>query len=102
MGAKSLIGSYGSFCIAGLTEKASVVIRRVCPSGGALATAAVPIVLPPPGRLETITVWPQLSLNRWAIMRAMLSVVPPATNGTINLICLLGKFCAPKIGRAHV
>ena len=94
IGAKSLIGSYDSFCIAGLTEKASVVTRRVWPSGGALATAAVPIVLPPPGRLETITGCPQLSLSRCAIKRAMLSVVPPATNGTINSICLLGKFCA--------
>jgi hypothetical protein len=55
-----------------------------------LATALVPIVLPPPGRLLTTTVWPQLSEKRCAMSRAMLSVVPPATNGTTNSICFLG------------
>ena len=58
--------------------------------GRALATAAVPIVLPAPGRLLTITVCDQLSVNRCAIRRAMLSVVPPATNGTTSSICLVG------------
>jgi len=73
-----------------LIAKPIVVTRRVCPSGGALATALVPIVLPPPARLLTTTVCPQLSEKRWAMSRAMLSVVPPATNGTTSSIGFFG------------
>ncbi len=43
IGAKSRIGSNDTFCSAGATAKAKVVTRSVWPSGGALATAAVPI-----------------------------------------------------------
>ena len=51
---KSLIGSKGCFCNPALIAKAMVVTSSVWPSGAALATAAVPIMLPPPGRLFTI------------------------------------------------
>ena len=64
--------------------------RSVWPSGADFATADVPIVLPAPGRLLTITVCDQLSVKRCAISRAMLSVVPPATNGTTSSIGLIG------------
>ena len=90
IGAKSRIGSNDTFCSAGATAKAKVVTRSVWPSGGALATAAVPMVLPAPGRLLTITVCDQLSVNRCAISREILSVVPPATKGTTSSICLVG------------
>ena len=70
--------------------KAMVVTSSVWPSGAALATSAVPIELPPPGRLLTMAGWPQLSASRCAISRATVSVVPPATNGTTNSIWWLG------------
>ena len=90
IGAKSLIGSKGSFCTAAVMAKLIVVTRSVWPSGGALTTTWCPIVLPPPGRLLTITVCDQLSVKRCAISRAMVSVVPPATNGTTSSICFFG------------
>jgi hypothetical protein len=48
------------------------------------------LVLPPPGRLLTTTVCDQLSVKRCAMRRAMLSVVPPAANGTTMSICFFG------------
>ena len=100
IGAKSLIGSNDTFCSTGVTAKAKVVTRSVWPSGAALATAAVPIALPAPGRLLTITVCDQLSVKRCPIRRAMLSVVPPATNGTTSSICFDGKTCAERRRRS--
>ncbi len=87
---KSLIGSKVCFCKLGMTAKASVVMRSVWPSGAALAAMLVPIALPPPGRLVTIAGWPHFSASRCAIMRAAVSVVPPATNGTTSSICRFG------------
>src|SRR5882757_5564355 len=71
-----------------------VVTSSVCPSGGAFATWLVPMVLPPPGRLLTMTGTGQLSVRRWEISRATVSVVPPATNGTTSSICRLGYVSA--------
>src|SRR5665213_297075 len=40
-------------------------------------------MLPPaPGRLSTMNVWPNASVNRCATARARMSVVPPAGKGT--------------------
>ena len=100
IGAKSLIGSNDTFCSAGAAAKANVVTSSVRPSGADFATADVPIALPAPGRLLTITVCDQLSVNRCAIKRATLSVVPPATNGTTSSIGLVGKLCAKACAAA--
>ena len=89
-GTRSAAGSNVSFCRLALIASAMVVTSSVWPSGGDLATAALPIMLPPPGRLFTTTVADQLSVKRCAIMRAMMSLVPPATNGTTISIGLVG------------
>src|SRR3954470_2165520 len=51
-----------------------------------------------PGRDSTTTLWPQCSIIFWPITRAMMSVEPPAANGTMILIGLSGylsaAFCA--------
>src|SRR3954469_22365821 len=51
-----------------------------------------------PGRDSTTTLWPQCSVIFWPITRAMMSVEPPAANGTMILIGLSGylsaAFCA--------
>jgi len=46
---------------------------------------------PPPPRFSTTTGWPRFLLNSSDTMRAMMSVVPPAGNGTISRIGLLGN-----------
>ena len=58
-GAKSLIGSYGA-----LSASSAVMLwldaakTSVLPSGAALATLAVPIAPPAPGRFSTMIVCP--------------------------------------------
>ena len=54
----------------------------VCPSGAALATAAVPVLPLAPGRFSTTNGLPSFVCKRSATMRAMLSGVDPAVNGT--------------------
>src|SRR3954463_15347699 len=43
---------------------------------------------------STTTVWPRLVRNRSAKMRAMVSVGPPAANGTTSVTGRDGKLCA--------
>src|SRR5216684_2665369 len=53
-------------------------------------------MLPPaPVTFSTTTVWPRPLVMRSAMMRAMVSVGPPAENGTTMLSGRVGKFCAP-------
>src|ERR1044072_9496209 len=54
----------------------------VLPSGAALATKAVPMVLPAPGRFSTITLRPSCAPSSALIARARMSCTPPAANGT--------------------
>jgi len=49
----------------------------VWPSGLALATISVPMMVPPPGLLSTITGWPNKTESFSATMRAEVSVEPP-------------------------
>src|SRR5262245_17156072 len=49
----------------------------VCPSGVARASNAVASMPLAPERLSTITCWPQLSVNRAASIRALMSVAAP-------------------------
>src|SRR5262249_19522742 len=61
------------------------------PSGLALATVSPAIVPAAPGRLSITNVWPSTGRRFSAITRAVRSVLPPATNGTIILIDRLGQ-----------
>ena len=66
------------------------IIVSVYPSGGDFAAISTPIVPFAPGRLSTITGWPQACVNFCAIARAVRSVPPPATKGTIKRMGLEG------------
>ena len=62
---------------AAFTASAPGVSRIVWPSGLALATISVPMMVPPPGLLSTITCWPNRTDRRSATMREEVSVEPP-------------------------
>src|SRR3954452_9685727 len=66
----------------------------VCPSGSALAAAAIPMVPPAPGRFSTTNGWPSCSERRCVTVRAMMSVALPAVNGTMTCTRLVGHDCA--------
>src|SRR5437773_243307 len=76
----------------------------VWPSGGALTSCSVAMMVPPPPRLSTTTDWPKDSVRCWASMRASRSAVPPGVNGTISRTLLVGaQPCAaagPQTGAA--
>ncbi len=77
-----IIGSEGSNDA--LIALAVLVSSRVYPSGGALMTAWVPILLPAPGLFSTKNAWPSRSDRRWQISRDSTSVAPPAVYGTTH------------------
>src|SRR5438552_10740478 len=53
-------------------------------------------MLPPaPPRLSTMTFWPSSGPIFCAIVRATMSTVPPAANGTRMVIGFVGHSCAP-------
>ena len=56
---------------------AAGVRRMVWPSGLALATISVPMMVPPPGLFSTITCWPSSADSRSETIRAEVSVEPP-------------------------
>ena len=63
----------------------------VWPSGTAFATAAVPVLPLAPGRFSTTNGWPSLACRRSATMRATLSGVEPAVNGTTTVTLRAGQ-----------
>ena len=86
IGAKSLIGSYGTFLYStGLTVNGPLLpISKVWPSGAAFATISVPMPPFAPGRLSTITDCPSASVSFWAMVRVKISPAPPATEGQMT------------------
>src|SRR5262245_31272197 len=53
-------------------------------------------MLPPaPALFSTITAWPRFSLSFCAMIRAAVSVPPPAAKPTVNVTGRLGKLCPP-------
>jgi hypothetical protein len=66
----------------------------VYPSGAARATRPTPMVPAAPATLSTITVCPRASRNPSAITRAIVSVGPPAENGTTMVMGFDGYDCA--------
>src|SRR5215471_10875713 len=71
-----------------MTACDAVVMRRFEPSGGVLATYAVPTRPPAPVRFSTITDWPSAVESSGAIMRAIWSGGPPADEGTMMRMIL--------------
>src|SRR5262245_21008902 len=63
----------------------------VAPSGAALAMASAPILPLAPARLSTTTCWPSRPESLCAMMRATMSVLLPAGNGTIRRIGRSGQ-----------
>ena len=49
---------------------------------------------PAPALFSTITGWPRRGVSFSAMMRATVSVEPPAENGTTSLMGLAGQDCA--------
>ena len=68
----------------------------VCPSGAALATAAVPVLPLAPALFSTTKVAPSRWLSPSATMRARVSGVDPAMNGTMMLTLREGHSCAGR------
>src|SRR5687767_1071075 len=95
-GERSLMGSYGSFEYSvGLMARLLVwPSTKVYPSAGDLAAASRPRLPPEPGLLSMTTVQPVFVASFCATSRPMMSVPPPAGNGTINLMGLAGQACA--------
>src|SRR6516225_7263350 len=63
-------------------------MAQVLPSGDDFATAAVPMLPPPPARFSTMTVVRSLCCISGWIKRAIMSVDPPGGYGTtINIAC---------------
>src|SRR6266853_4681229 len=68
----------------GLIARVLAAIRIVCPSAGDLAAISIPIIWPAPGRLSTTNCCPSDSESFCASARAMISVPPPAAEGTMK------------------
>ena len=64
--------------------------RNVYPSGADLAALAVPMVPPAPPTFSIRIVCFSSCETRFATLRAMASVGPPAANGTIQVIARAG------------
>ena len=74
----------------------------VWPSGSALATYSVPMMVPAPGRFSTMTVPPSCLAISCASVREMMSVPPPGAKGTTILVTWLAKSAArDAAGRAR-
>ena len=50
-----------------------------------------------PGRVSTMTGWPQFSVNFCPMTRARMSVDPPGANGTMILIGFSGYLSASRL-----
>ena len=77
---KSFSGSNGCFRPrATLVAIVAAPSSSVLPSGFALATTSMPMIVLPPPLFSTITCWPSSPVSFSATMRAAVSVEPPAT-----------------------
>src|SRR5712691_2132514 len=88
----------------GLIARVLAAIRIVCPSAGDLAASSMPIIWPAPGRLSTTNCWPSDSESLCATERAMMSVPPPAAEGTMKRTGFAGYAvwaAAPSDNRAN-
>src|SRR5882672_3223627 len=79
---------------AGLITKLGNTTSSVWPSAGERATSSVPMMVLPPGRFSTTTVWPRPFAMCIASTRLVMSAVPPGGNGTTMRSDFEGKVCA--------
>src|SRR6267378_5739293 len=79
---------------AGLITKLGNTTSSVWPSVGERATSSVPMMVLPPGRFSTTTVWPRPFAMCIASTRLVMSAVPPGGNGTTMRRDFEGKVCA--------
>src|SRR5262245_17694350 len=77
-----------------MTSGPTMLTPSVCPSGAALATAAVPVLPPAPALFSTTKATPSRCCSPSATMRARLSGVDPAMNGTMMVTVWEGHSCA--------
>ena len=78
MGAKSLGKIWALVPIrAGFAALPLLAAKRVYPSFGEFATNSVPIIALAPGLFSTIIEAPIFSVNFWAIILVITSVLPP-------------------------
>src|SRR6478735_4768762 len=69
-------------------------MTMVVPSFGDRNTRVTPMVPPAPPTFSTITGWPSDAFMCSATMRATMSVMPPAGNGTMSVTGFDGNDCA--------
>jgi hypothetical protein len=66
----------------------------VLPSGGALTTAWIEMLVLAPGLFSMTTGWPSRSASHAAMMRATMSPLPPGGNPTTHRSGCEGQVCA--------
>jgi hypothetical protein len=66
-----------------LTAFVGLTMSSVWPSGAAFTTASVAILVPAPGRFSTTNCWPSRSESHCPMIRATMSVAPPAAKPTM-------------------
>src|SRR3954465_7436397 len=94
-GAKSLSRSYSRRYMAPLMTCGPMwPMLTMYAAGAARTTRLTPMLPPAPVTFSTTTVWPRLFVIRSAMIRAIVSVGPPAENGTTTVTGRTGKFCA--------
>ena len=94
-GVRSRTASYGNLVISvALIACEGLTSTMVWPSGDALATRSMPMVMPAPGRLSTTTCWPHAVEYLVPSARASGSEPPPVAVGTMKRIGLVGKVCS--------
>ncbi len=87
-GSRSFSVSNGRFCRNGLTAWVSNTNTQLLPSGGALATIAVPMLPEAPGLFSMMMVVPSFCCRPGCTIRAIGSTVPPGGNGTMTRVTL--------------
>src|SRR6476646_9139981 len=88
-GTMSFSGSYANREYMNLlVAKLGVMIRTCDPSVGPFATRSLPMLAPEPGTFSTTVGTFQSAPSLSATIRPTISVTPPATNGTTNLIVM--------------
>ena len=89
-GVMSRSGSQLTLRCSGARYSVSGSWPSVYPSGAALCKAGPTSVPAAPGRLSMVTGWPSVRLARSARMRIVMSVWPPAGQGTISVMARAG------------
>ena len=95
-GAKSVAALYSGFLYSDWLKACVPVLpmRKICPSGSALATLALPTMPAAAPMFSEMMVCPSRSPSACAWMRALASTPPPGAKGMMRVIGRVGQFCA--------